>query len=77
MKDLQGQMLSDAYGRILEKLSRQDGLIGTIFLKAKTDIEDPSKLRRLVTLTARNRWGLASIARVRFTRARLNATQRK
>jgi type I restriction enzyme M protein len=32
IKDLQGQTLADAYGKVLDKLSRQDGLIGTIFL---------------------------------------------
>jgi type I restriction enzyme M protein len=56
IKDLQGQKLSEAYGKILDKLSRQDGLIGTIFLKAKTEIEDPSKLRRLVTLIDGEKW---------------------
>lgn len=56
IKDLQGQTLADAYGKGLDKLSRQDGLIGTIFLKAKTEIEDPSKLRRLVTLIDGEKW---------------------
>lgn len=56
IKDLQGQTLADAYGKVLDKLSRQDGLIGAIFLKAKTEIEDPSKLRRLVTLIDGEKW---------------------
>ena len=56
IKDLQGQTLADIYGKVLDKLSRQDGLIGTIFLKAKTEIEDPSKLRRLVTLIDGEKW---------------------
>src|SRR5258705_4017152 len=56
IKDLQGQSLADAYGKLLGKLSRRGGLIGTIFLKAKTEIEDPSKLRRLVTLIDGERW---------------------
>ncbi len=56
IKDLQGEALAKAYVRILEKLSKQDGLIGTIFLKAKNEIEDPSKLRRLVTLIGDEEW---------------------
>jgi type I restriction enzyme M protein len=56
IKDLQGQALADAYGKVLDKLSRLDGLIGTIFLKAKNEIEDPSKLRRLVTLIDDEEW---------------------
>lgn len=56
IKDLQGQALADAYGKVLEKLSRLDGLIGAIFLKAKTEIEDPSKLRKLVSLIDGEKW---------------------
>lgn len=56
IKNLQGQDLADAYGRVLDKLSKQDGLIGTIFLKAKNEIEDPSKLRKLVTLIEGEEW---------------------
>lgn len=56
IKDLQGQALADTYGRILETLSRRDGLIGAIFLKAKNEIEDPSKLRKLVSLIESETW---------------------
>jgi type I restriction enzyme M protein len=56
IKDLQGEALAETYGKVLEKLSRQDGLIGVIFLKAETEIEDPSKLRRLVTLIDGEKW---------------------
>ena len=56
IKDLQGQTLSDAYARVLDKLSRREGPIGSIFLKAKTEIEDPAKLRRLVTLIDGEQW---------------------
>lgn len=56
IKDLQGQALADTFAKVLEKLSRQDGLIGAIFLKAKNEIEDPAKLRRLVTLIDGEKW---------------------
>jgi type I restriction enzyme M protein len=56
IKDVQGQALADAYVKALEKLSKQNGLIGTIFLKAKNEIEDPSKLRKLVTLIDGEKW---------------------
>lgn len=56
IRDLQGEKLAVTYGKILEKLSKQEGLIGRIFLKAKTEIEDPAKLRRLVTLIDSEDW---------------------
>ncbi len=56
IKNLQGQVLADTYGKVLDKLSKQEGLIGTVLLKAKTEIEDPSKLRRLVTLIDGEKW---------------------
>ena len=49
IKDLQGEALATRYSKILEKLSRHEGLIGALFLKAQNEIQDPSKLRRLVT----------------------------
>ena len=56
IRDLQGQDLADAYGKVLETLSKRDGLIGAVFLKAKNEIEDPAKLRRLVTLIDGEDW---------------------
>lgn len=56
IKNLQGQDLADAYGEVLQKLAKRDGLIGTIFLKAKNEIEDPAKLRRLVALIDGESW---------------------
>ena len=41
---------------ILDKLSRLSGIVGTIFLKAQTEIEDPAKLRRLVALIDGENW---------------------
>src|SRR5690242_21209057 len=46
IKDLQGEALAKRYNKILATLSREDGLIGSIFLKAQNEIQDPAKLRR-------------------------------
>lgn len=56
IREKQGETLAVTYGKILEKLSKQEGLIGRIFLKAKTEIEDPAKLRRLVALIDGEDW---------------------
>ena len=50
IKDLQGEALAARYRQdSRQALSRHDGLIGAIFLKAQNEIQDPAKLRRLVT----------------------------
>ena len=36
IKELQGEALASRYNKILTKLSRQDGLIGSIFMRRKT-----------------------------------------
>ena len=60
IRDLSGEALSGAYGRLLETLSRQGGIIGAIFLKAQNEIQDPAKLKRLVGLIDGETWlGLA------------------
>ena len=56
IKDLQGEVLATRYTKILEKLSRHDGLIGGLFLKAQNEIQDPAKLRRLVTMIGEETW---------------------
>ncbi|MBV8751778.1 MAG: N-6 DNA methylase [Hyphomicrobiales bacterium] len=56
IRDYQGEALAARYGKILSKLSREDGLIGAIFLKAQNEIQDPAKLRRLVTLIGEETW---------------------
>ncbi len=56
IKDLQGEKLATRYNEILAELSRQEGLIGSIFLKAQNEIQDPAKLRRLVTLIGEETW---------------------
>jgi type I restriction enzyme M protein len=37
-------------------LSRRSGIVGTIFLKAQNEIQDPAKLRRLVGLIDGETW---------------------
>ena len=56
LRDLQGEDLTRRYSAILEKLSRHSGIIGTIFLKAQNEIQDPAKLRRLVGLIDGETW---------------------
>lgn len=56
IRNLQGEALSARYTAILETLSRKDGLIGAIFLKAQNEIQDPAKLRRMVTLIDGETW---------------------
>lgn len=46
--DAQGDQLEREYTRILVGLSREPGVIGTIFRKAQNRIQDPAKLKRLV-----------------------------
>jgi type I restriction enzyme M protein len=56
LRDLQGEELTRRYTAILDKLSRLSGIIGTIFLKAQNEIQDPAKLRRLVGLIHGETW---------------------
>jgi len=46
--DADGDELEVTYRHILETLSRQPGVLGTIFRKAQNRIQDPAKLKRLV-----------------------------
>ncbi len=56
LRDLQGEELTRRYSGILDKLSRLSGIVGTIFLKAQKEIQDPAKLRRLVGLIDGETW---------------------
>lgn len=56
IKDLSGEPLAAAYNRLLDTLSRQTGIIGTIFLKAQNEIQDPAKLSRLMSLIDSETW---------------------
>jgi type I restriction enzyme M protein len=56
LRDLQGEELTKRYTQILDKLARRPGMMGTIFLKAQNEIQDPAKLKRLVGLIDGERW---------------------
>jgi type I restriction enzyme M protein len=56
LRNLQGQDLTKRYAQVLDKLSRQSGLVGAIFLKAQNEIQDPARLRRLVGLIDSETW---------------------
>ena len=56
LRRLTGEALEAHYKEILSKLSRKGGLIGTLFLKAESKINDPAKLQRLVTLIDGETW---------------------
>lgn len=56
IKELSGEALGATYGKLLEKLSKQPGIIGAIFLKAQNEIQDPAKLKRLVGLIDSETW---------------------
>src|SRR5438309_11763876 len=56
LRDVQGEELTRRYSAILETLSRRSGIVGTTFLKAQNEIQDPAKLRRLVGLIDGETW---------------------
>ncbi|NLX59111.1 MAG: SAM-dependent DNA methyltransferase [Phycisphaerae bacterium] len=52
-----GVDLEAHYRKTLEELGKRGGMLGTIFLKAKNEIADPAKLRRLIVdLIDRDNW---------------------
>src|SRR5215471_15169790 len=44
IKELSGEALNARYVKLLDALSKQGGVIGAIFLKAQSEIQDPAKL---------------------------------
>ena len=57
LRHVDGDALEKQYRDILEHLGTQGGMLGIIFRKAQNKIQDPAKLRRLVTdLIDRERW---------------------
>jgi len=56
LRDLTGDALEVHYRHILEELGHQVGLIGTIFARAQNKVQDPAKLRRLVSLIDGETW---------------------
>jgi len=52
-----GDELEAHYRRTLEQLGRQSGMLGQIFKRARAEIQDPAKLRRLIVdLIDREDW---------------------
>lgn len=52
-----GDALETQYRHTLEELGRQPGMLGLIFRKAQNKIQDPTKLKRLVSdLIDREQW---------------------
>jgi type I restriction enzyme M protein len=57
LERLDGENLDAHYRHILLELGKKSGLLGTIFRKAQNKIQDPAKLKRLVTdLIGREQW---------------------
>ena len=56
LRDLEGTELEDHYRKTLTELGRGAGLIPVIFRKAQNRIQDPAKLRRLITLIDEETW---------------------
>ncbi|CAN5817550.1 class I SAM-dependent DNA methyltransferase [soil metagenome] len=51
-----GDELEVHYRHVLEELGRQKGMLGTIFRKAQNKIQDPAKLKRLISLMGEETW---------------------
>jgi type I restriction enzyme M protein len=57
LERLDGDPLDAQYKHILTELGKKPGLLGTIFRKAQNKIQDPAKLKRLVSdLIGREQW---------------------
>ena len=54
--NLAGTELAEKYQKILETLSRQTGIIGTIYHKASNKISNPANLSRLISLINGETW---------------------
>ena len=60
--DADGQSLEDTYKQILDILSREQGMLGTIFRKAQNKIQDPAKLKRLIVdLIDKENWSATGV----------------
>src|SRR6267142_3921486 len=57
LERLDGDDLESHYRHILTELGKQPGMLGVIFRKAQNKIQDPAKLKRLVTdLIGKEQW---------------------
>ena len=54
--DLNGTDLVEKYEEILEELSRDEGLIGTIFTKATNKIDRPVMLKKVIDMVSEENW---------------------
>lgn len=54
--DKSGAELERHYSNILDTLSRDTGIIGTIFLRARNEITEPAKLKQLISLIDKETW---------------------
>ncbi len=56
LRALDGMDLLDQYEETLKKLSREEGLIGTIYTKAVNKIEQPVYLKKVITMIDEEEW---------------------
>lgn len=56
LKAKTGEPLEAHYVKTLNKLGREDGMLGAIFFKAQNKIQDPAKLSRLVQMIDAENW---------------------
>ncbi|MCC7137788.1 MAG: SAM-dependent DNA methyltransferase [Planctomycetes bacterium] len=55
--EMEGERLVKQYGRTLETLGKQPGMLGLIFRKAQNKIQDPARLRHLIVeLVGKETW---------------------
>jgi type I restriction enzyme M protein len=60
--DNDGDQLEVTYRHILETLSKQSGTLGVIFRKAQNKIQDPAKLKKLITdFIDKENWSAAGV----------------
>lgn len=60
--DNDGDQLEVTYRRILETLAKQSGTLGVIFRKAQNKIQDPAKLKKLITdFIDKENWSAAGV----------------
>jgi len=56
LKNKEGPELEAQYVKILQELGKKSGLLGIIFRKAQNKIQDPAKLKRLISLIDQENW---------------------
>ena len=56
LKSKDGAELEAQYMKILQELGKNGGLLGIIFRKAQNKIQDPAKLKRLISLIDQENW---------------------